>query len=356
MNNEELHSENSDDYSRVEEDTNHLTSQVSERVTKLAGLEKLEGFSLKDFFDDVFKKHTTDEIEEYFTVGTKSTTPAIADVDTNWPRPWVFFKTFGGAVLVYFLFVQAWKEFNNINLVPGLIIIGSFAVPISALIFFVEVNARRNVSLYQVIRLVFMGGVLSIIISLILFQVSDALELNWLGASVAGIVEEPGKILTLLIVANNKKYPYIINGLLFGAAVGVGFAAFESAGYALYAGLLDPSPTAMMDSIMLRGMLSPFGHIVWTAMCGAALWKVKRNRKFKFSMLTDPRFTRIFFIAAIMHMIWNSPLYLPFYAKYIVIGAFAWIVIFGFIQEGLKQIKKEQIQAMSKNNITPTNA
>lgn len=341
--------------SKDQHDPQPFAAKVSDKVTNLAGVGKLEGFNIKDFFEEVFNKHSTDEIEEYFTVGTKTTTPNIKDVNTNWPRPWVFFKTFIGAIIVYFLFVQGWKEFQNINLVPGLIIVGSFAVPISALIFFVEVNARRNVSLYQVIRLVFMGGILSIIISLILFQVSDALKLNWLGASVAGIVEEPGKILTLLIVVNNKKYRYTLNGLLFGAAVGVGFAAFESAGYALYAGLVDPSPTAMMDSIMLRGMLSPFGHIVWTGMCGAALWRVKSDRKFQFSMFSDPRFTRIFFIAAILHMTWNSPLYLPFYLKYAIIGVIAWIIIFGFIQEGLKQIKNEQISFVSESKIIKMN-
>ncbi len=314
-------------------DPKDIASKVSEKVTQLAGVDKLEGFSLKDFFAEVFKKHTTTEVEDYFTVGTSTTTPNIEDVNTSWPRPWVFFKTFIGAIIVYFLFVQAWREFQNINLVPGLIIVGSFAVPVSTLIFFVEVNARKNVSLYQVLRLLFMGGILSLIIALILFQLSDSLRLNWLGASLAGIVEEPGKLLALLLVANVSKYKYTLNGLLFGAAIGTGFAAFESAGYALYAGLVDPSPTAMMDSIMLRGILSPFAHIAWTSMCGAALWKVKGDQEFRFYMLKDSRFLRIFIIAVIMHMIWNSPLYIPFYGKFI---------IFALIQDGLKQIQEEK--------------
>ncbi|GMQ80582.1 MAG: PrsW family glutamic-type intramembrane protease [Rhodothermia bacterium] len=324
-----------------------IASKVSERVTKLAGIEKLEGFSLRDFFDEVFRRHSRDEVEEYFTVGARSTTPAIADIDTSWPRPWVFFKTFVGAVVVYFLFVQAWKEFGNLNLVPGLIMVGSFAVPISALIFFVEVNARRNVSLYEVLRLVFVGGILSLILSLVLFQVSYALELNWLGASVAGLVEEPGKLLALFIVVNVTKYRYTLNGLLFGAAVGTGFAAFESAGYALRTLLVSPDPDAMMDIIMLRGMLAPFGHIVWTAMGGAALWKVKGPRKFQFGMVTDVRFVRIFTIAVVMHMFWNSPLYLPFYGKYVIIGVVAWIIIFALIQDGLKQIREEKAELIS---------
>lgn len=321
-------------------ETQKIASKVSEKVTQMAGVEQLEGFSLGDLFSEALKRHSTEEVEEYFTVGTPSTTPPIELVDAGWPRPWVFLRTFLGAALVYVIFVQAWKEFHNINLVPGLIMVGSFAVPLSALIFFFEMNVRKNVSLYQIIRLVFLGGIISITISLIFFQVGDNLQLNWLGASLAGLVEEPGKLLALLIVANAPRYHYRLNGLLFGAAIGTGFAAFESAGYALYAGLNDTNE--MMDSIVLRGMLAPFGHIVWTGMCAAALWKVKGGQVFRFNMVSDPRFYRIFFIAVAMHMIWNSPLYLPFYGKYLLLGVFAWIIVFSLIQSGLKEIRLEK--------------
>lgn len=327
-------------------DTQRIASKMSERVTKMAGVEQLEGFSLGDVFSEALKKHSTEEVEEYFTVGTSSTTPPIEQVDAGWPRPWVFLRTFLGAGLVYLIFVQAWKEFQNINLVPGLIMVGSFAVPVSALIFFFEMNARKNVSLYQIIRLVFLGGIISITISLIFFQLGDTLQLDWLGASLAGLVEEPGKLLALLIVANTPRYHYTLNGLLFGAAIGTGFAAFESAGYALYAGLYDT--TEMIDSIVLRGMLAPFGHIVWTGMCAAALWRVKGSQAFRFNMVSDPRFYRIFFIAVGMHMIWNCPIRLPFYGKYILLGLVAWIIVFSLIQSGLKQIRVEKEGSGSK--------
>jgi protease PrsW len=324
-------------------DTGHeFTRRVTGHVTRLAGVDKLEGFDPGEFFAEVFKRHGRDEVENYFTVGTPATTPALQAIDTSWPRPWVFFRTFLGSLAVYFLFVQAWREFANLNLIPGLIIVGSFAVPISALIFFFEVNARKNVSLYQVVRLVFLGGILSLILSLFLFEVSGALNLNWLGASLAGIVEEPGKLLAVLLIGNQTRYRYTLNGLLFGAAVGAGFAAFESAGYALLAGLSSSDPDAMMDSIMMRGMLSPFAHIVWTAMSAAALWRVKEGRPFRFEMAKDPRFLRIFVIAVAMHMVWNSPLYLPFYLKYIILGGIAWIIILALIQHGLKQLRDEK--------------
>ena len=167
-------------------DAKHIAEKLSGHLTSLAGVEKLEGFSLKELFGEVFRKHSKEEMEEYFTVGTPATTPLITDVDTTWPRPWVFFKTFIGALIVYILFLMGWNEFENINLIPGLIIMGSFAVPIATLIFFVEINARQNVSLYQVIRLLFTGGILSLIISLLLFEITDALDLNRMGESISG--------------------------------------------------------------------------------------------------------------------------------------------------------------------------
>jgi ABC-type polysaccharide/polyol phosphate export permease len=43
-----------------------------------------------------------------------------------------------------------------------------------------------------------------------------------------------------------------------------------------------------------------------------------------------------------MHMSWNSPLQLPLYAKYLVLGTVAWFFILEFIQTGLKQVGDAQ--------------
>jgi RsiW-degrading membrane proteinase PrsW (M82 family) len=345
------HVKNMDDESAATTSSvNRITSKkMSDHVTDWAGLERLEGFNLGDVFSEALKKHSRDEVEEYFTVGTPSTTPPISQVETAWPKPWVFLRTFIAAAFVYFIFVQVWHQFHNENLIPGLILVGSFAVPVSSLIFFFEMNARKNVSLYQVIRLLFLGGIISITVSLVFFDITHNVKLDWLGASVAGMVEEPGKLLALMLVVNQTKYKYILNGLLFGAAIGTGFAAFESAGYALRSGLYYDDQ-AMLDNIMQRGMLAPFGHVIWTAMCGAALWKVKGNQPFRFDMLQDPKFYRVFLTAVILHMIWNSPIVLPFYAKNIILGVTGWIVIFALIQSGLKQIMEEKATALQMDD------
>jgi len=79
-------------------------------------------------------------------------------------------------------------------------------------------------------------------------------------------------------------------------------------------------------------------------MCGAALWRVKGAKKFEFSMVNDPRFVKVFFTAVVLHMIWNSPFELPYYGKYAILGVAAWVVIFGLIQEGLRELREEKLR------------
>ena len=208
---------------------------ITGRISSVAGVEKIQGFDAREMFSEVFRSRSDEHVEEHFTVGTPSTTPLLSAVDTAWPKPWVFFKTFTFSVLVYVCFVFAVEEFHNPKLLPGLIMTGTFLIPVSLLIFFFEMNVLRNVSLYQVVKLVMLGGIMSLILSLFLFQWTDLG--TWLGAMSAGIVEEIGKAAALLLVINKTKYRWTLNGLLFGAAVGTGFSAFESAGYALLTGL-----------------------------------------------------------------------------------------------------------------------
>lgn len=323
-------------------------ADMAGRVTDIAGVGKLEMFSVSELFAQTFKKHHDDEVENMFTVGTRSTTPPILSLQANWPQPWMFLRALIFAALLYGSFHFLWNVFRNANLLPGLILTGSFAVPIATLIFFFEMNVPRNVSLYQMLKLVLLGGVASLAISLLLFDLTSLQ--NVFGASSAGIIEEAGKLLALIWLAgraNHERYRFTLNGLLFGAAVGTGFAAFESAGYAFRSGLY--SIDAMFDNIILRGVLAPAGHIVWTALAGAALWKLKGARTFNWDMLSDKAFLRVFALAAGLHFIWNLPFQLPFYGKYLVLGFVAWTAALAFIQHGLREIRDEQISLLEND-------
>jgi protease PrsW len=320
-----------------------ILDNIGSKISSVAGVEKIRGFDIGEMFSAIFQKRTDEEIEQYFSVGGPTTTPDLSIVDANWPKPWLFFKTFVAAVIVYLCFDFGWHEFQNANLLPGLITIGSFVIPFSILIFFFEVNASRNVSLYQVFKLVLLGGVLSLVLSLFLFQLTN-LD-SWMGAPAAGIIEEVGKALALLLVVNKLKYRWTLNGMLFGAAIGTGFAAFESSGYAFRYLWNTQSSQVMTHVIYTRAWLSILGgHVLWASMVGAALWRVRGEERFRWEIVKDIRFLRVLGVAAALHAVWNCNFDPPLYLKEIVLGFVAWVVILSLIQDGLRQIRVAQVQ------------
>jgi RsiW-degrading membrane proteinase PrsW (M82 family) len=285
----------------------------------------------------VFSKHEPDEVENLFTVGSSLTTPQLHPNMANLPSPWLFFRVLVGAVAIYFLFWLLWDNFRNLNVIPGLIIVGSFAVPFAILVLFYEINTPRNVSIVKVIQLLILGGALSILFSLFLFEITPML--GFFGASAAGFVEEVGKLATVLFAMRfipMKRYPYRLNALLFGAAVGAGFAAFESAGYALRIGLMNADE--MLDNITLRGAMSPFAHIVWTAIASTAYWIARKDNTDFQSTISSKKFLTLFSASVALHFVWNLPFEGPFMIKFWILGFVAWVIIFSLIQSGLKEI------------------
>ncbi|MGA7305548.1 MAG: hypothetical protein WBW88_11775, partial [Rhodothermales bacterium] len=80
----------------------------------------------------------------------------------------------------------------------------------------------------------------------------------------------------------------------------------------------------------------------------AALWRVKGADLFRFRMFFNPRFLRVFVIAIVLHMVWNAPLQIPFFGRYIIVGVVAWIIILGFIGEGLEQLSDERAERVER--------
>jgi len=317
----------------------HLLGRIADKINQVAGTEKLEGFSFGDMFSETFRRRTADEIEDYLIVGTSRTTPPLNEVQTGWPKPWLFARFLLLFGLAYFAFVFMYETFGNAFDVPAVILLGSFTAPFSTLVLFFELNTPRNVSLYRLMLLFLFGSAAATFFTSIAWLVP---YLGWLGNPVAGIVEEPSKLLALVLLARGRRYKFILNGMLFGAAVGAGFAAFESAGYALRHGL-NEGTDAMMHNIMLRGFVAPFMHVAWTAMVAASLWRVKGERPFRVQMLKDPRFYRVFFLAMALHAVWNmNDTEVLYYVKVVTLGGVAWFVIWGLVQEGLRQVRDEQ--------------
>jgi RsiW-degrading membrane proteinase PrsW (M82 family) len=341
-----------------------LLSELGDRITEFTDTAPLEGFSLKEMFSEVFKSRSHAEVEEYLVVGTSRTTPALADVTTGWPKPWFFLRVLFFLVVVYVLFLVSMPYFGNPRFIPGFMFIGSLAVPLATLVLFFELNTPRNVSFYSLLMLIAFGGILALIATSIADQFTF---LNWMGPPSAGIIEEIAKLITVIIVCRQSKHQYILNGILFGAAIGTGFAVFESAGYtqdALIAGLVQTKGWAnffaqggagfLNGAIIARAWLSPFGHVVWTAIAAGALWRVKKAGRFELNMLNGT-FWKTFLVPIFCHMTWDSPIAMGTanpgllnYAVTLALGVLSWYVAFKLVQEGLKQVRQMQVQAASQ--------
>src|SRR5262245_13257026 len=74
---------------------------LQDQLHRFAGTNRLEGFSLTTMFSEVFKRRTVDEVDDYFLVGTRRTTPPIESVESGWPRPWFFARVLLFVLVVY---------------------------------------------------------------------------------------------------------------------------------------------------------------------------------------------------------------------------------------------------------------
>ena len=261
--------------------------------------------------------------------------------------------------------------------------VGSLAVPLATLVFFFETNALRNISIARVMEVFFAGGVASIAVSFMMFQFfPDAGTGKLMPAIMTGLVEEIGKVLIVaFFLSRTRGKNYILNGLLLGAAVGAGFAVFESAGYAfnsfidsvanshieyindglkkvveftnesykrMYAQMWGPAFGAMLDTVRARAYLAVGGHVVWAAVEGAALALCEGDSGFRVRLLGDTRFLAMATLCIVLHGLWDATvpivdeIALPIVGspKYVLLIVLIWIVVMVMLHRGLSQLNE----------------
>lgn len=312
---------------------------ITENLDKITGAKSENYVTFKDLFKDTFKKHSEEELDNVFVCGSSSTTPNVKDVNPKKASAWVYFKIFIFFIIAYIPTRIGYINYGNLNFLPAMIMLGAFAVPVTILIFFYEINLFRNIPFYKVIKYFILGGALSLILAILFFSLDINTDIStYSGALMVGLIEEVAKAaIVAFFLFKSKNSNYILNGLLIGAAVGAGFAAFETAGYILRYGLAG-GDAVMLQTIKIRGFLAPGGHVAWAAIEGAALMYVKEFEKLDKKHLNDKRFLLICLISVVEHGIWDMPIEAPYYLVPIGLTVAAWLVIIYFINLGLKQI------------------
>ena len=324
---------------------------ITENLDKITGVKSESYVTFKDLFKGAFKKHKTEELDDVFVCGTKTTTPDVKDINPQNAGAWVYLRIFIFFLIAYIPVRIGYITYGNANFLPALIMLGAFAMPVTVLIFFFEINIFKNIPFYRVVEYFILGGSLSLITAILFFELDLNTDIStYTGALMVGLIEEAAKAtIVALFLFRDKKCKYILNGLLIGAAVGAGFAAFETAGYILRYGM-NYGVATMLGTIKVRGFLAPGGHVAWAAIEGAALMLVKGFDKLEKKHLNDKRFLLICLIPIVLHGIWDMPINLPFYGVPIIMTILAWIVIIYFINLGLKQVDEAKKLETAENN------
>jgi RsiW-degrading membrane proteinase PrsW (M82 family) len=229
--------------------------------------------------------------------------------ESSVPRPrvqrWRWLAVFLSGLVLWILSVVVTGLTQNPNLIPTVVLLGSFLVPATAVIYYLDHSAGITVSAQRVFLAFLYGGVLGVLAASVLER--------WLlqnGPFVyvgVGLIEEFVKVVALLLVALGIRQFTTRDGIVMGAAVGFGFAALESSGYALSA-LFTPnglSLTSLVFAEVLRGVLAPVGHGLWTGILGGALFTAA-NAKGRFAAVFSRRFIGLFLLVSLLHALWDS--------------------------------------------------
>lgn len=220
---------------------------------------------------------------------------------------WLRTLVVGVILFIIAALILVWT--GNPNLFPTVILIGNFLVPVVFVAFLYDHQHISALSLDTVAASFATGGILgllgaAIIESLVLPTVSNptqGLSLGW--AFVVGLIEEGCKIVAVMVMARRMQHTSQMDGLLLGGAVGMGFAALESTGYAFTALLLSHGTiSASLSATVLRGILAPFGHGVWTGILGAVLFRESGPKHFR---LTAPVILAYLFVS-VLHALWDG--------------------------------------------------
>jgi protease PrsW len=193
---------------------------------------------------------------------------------------------------------------GNFNLVPTVVLLGSFLVPVAAVLWYLDHYDSEVATGRVVFNAFLVGGVLGIL-------AASLLE-GWFlaGGIVAflgvGLIEEGAKLLALVLVARRIPKVAVRDGVVLGAAVGFGFAALESSGYALTALFANASGhlslIALVETELLRAVLAPLGHGLWTAILGGVLFAAAHDGRFRITGGVVVTYLAV----ALLHTLWDS--------------------------------------------------
>lgn len=166
---------------------------------------------------------------------------------------------------------------------------------------------------------------------------------------VTGLIEEFCKAGALfwLMFKRHRFLRFEMDGIILGAAAGMGFAALEDLLYGATA--FSGGLHSIVLTVWLRQILGPFGHGVWTAIVAGAIWRAKGIGGPKIT----PSVIAAYLTAAGLHGLWDwAPLPGLLDLLWLLgVGILGILILRAMIHQALTQEK--DVIAGSELQITP---
>ncbi len=239
------------------------------------------------------------------------TAPATAG---KWKQRPLWLKVLVGGLLLWGLTLAVLWTTQVTTLAPVVIFVGSFLVPIVFAVWAFEREEYSGVtpegqptalSIPLLVAAFGVGGLLGVTMAALV----ETVVLNHIPGILwypgVAVIEETIKIAIVWWLARNLTAYYRRDGMVLGACVGFGFAAFETSGYAFNA-LIQASDDQLLPVVetqLVRGLLTPVGHGLWTALLGGALFAAasKTGR-----LHISPSVVGWWLVVVLMHWIWDA--------------------------------------------------
>lgn len=310
-----------------------------------------------NLFVYVFIRHKRAEKDEIASGRARG----IEELSGGWPKPWLYSRVLI-LLLVAFGLLYGCMQVSEIasNLLPGVVALGSLIVPLTLLFFFFECNIFRNITLLSALRYFLLGSCLSVAI---VFALSYGLKLceslripipGWMGLDfktwrpygsleyysgsfmvVYALFEEFGKgLIIFLFLRRFRNHCFILPSMLIGAAVGAGFAVFESAGNTFGAMQNNLS----LVSLLTNQLMAPVCHVAWGSLLGGGIALLSR-KGLKAMVVFNPMFWMLFLGIAVLHFLWNY-LQTGYLSWLLILSVGTWFVILCMIWAGVRQVRR----------------
>lgn len=262
----------------------------------------------------------------------------------HWPVRWV--AVLLGGIALFALLYAVLRNTGNPVYLPSLLLLGAAVVPATFATFFNEAFGRARVSAGMVATGAILGGTIATVVAGQL-EADTIRTLGGLPTLLIGLIEESAKLAVPLLLLANRRVR-AIDGLVLGVAVGSGFAAMETMGYAFVElfrahGQLLP----VTDLLVLRALSSPGGHAAWTGLACAALFGVRGASTKWIAWL---RFGLTFAAVVVLHAAWDTPLVGPWHTG---IGLLSFAVLLAVALRLRHALRRDDLSSPGGSALTP---